>query len=189
MDKRVQKTRTAIQNAYICLLLEKNTTKITVTELAKKANIDRKTFYLHYETTDAVLRDYNQQLIHKLLELLEQQYFFSQNFRTDILYSTLNQVISEHLEFFRHAATVSQFDSFWEESKEAIVQGISKRYQNKILDLYGRFALAGMMEVYREWLKGNLHFSMEELGRLTSEAIFHGIEPAFKPQLTKERSV
>ena len=59
MDRRVQKTRAAIQRAYIELLMEKKSMKMTITELARRANIDRKTFYLHYDTTDDVLRDYN----------------------------------------------------------------------------------------------------------------------------------
>ena len=43
-DLRIVKTRTNIKNSLIDLLAEKNVSKITVTELAEKAMINRKPF-------------------------------------------------------------------------------------------------------------------------------------------------
>ena len=186
MDRRVQKTRAAIQKAYLELLMEKKSMKMTITELARKANIDRKTFYLHYDTTDDVLRDYTQQLISRLLSLLERQDFFNQNFNTVSLYSAMNQIISDNLAFFQHIANMDYYGSFWEQSKEALTLGICNMYKNKVLvsedvmKLYSRFVLTGTLETYREWLKGNLSFSIEELGMLTSEVSFRGFAPALK---------
>ena len=68
MDKRKQKTREAIRNAYAALLLDKQAPKLTITALARKANIDRKTFYLHYDTVEDVMLDYNRQIIERILE-------------------------------------------------------------------------------------------------------------------------
>ncbi len=186
MDKRVQKTRAAIQKAYLDLLMEKKSMKMTITELARKANIDRKTFYLHYDTTDDVLRDYTQQLISRLLSILEKQDFFNQNFNTVSLYSAMNQIITDNLAFFQHIANMDYYGSFWEQSKEALTLGICNMYKNKVLvsedvmKLYSRFVLTGTLETYREWLKGNLSFSIEELGMLTSEVSFRGFAPALK---------
>ena len=55
MDRRIAKTRKAIQNAYFSLLAE-DTTRITIAEIARRANIDRKTFYLHYESVDDIVK-------------------------------------------------------------------------------------------------------------------------------------
>jgi hypothetical protein len=49
MDRRVKKTKAAVQEAYFSLVMEKDTPKITITELTKQADIDRKTFYLLLE--------------------------------------------------------------------------------------------------------------------------------------------
>ncbi|AMJ41489.1 TetR/AcrR family transcriptional regulator [Anaerotignum propionicum] len=48
IDLRIIKTRRAIYNALIELLHKKGVNKITVSELAKKAEINKGTFYLHY---------------------------------------------------------------------------------------------------------------------------------------------
>ena len=49
------KTRNAIKTAYINLIISKKDHKITIAELSREANIDRKTFYLHYNSLDDVL--------------------------------------------------------------------------------------------------------------------------------------
>lgn len=186
MDKRVQKTRASIREAYISLLMEKKSLKMTVTELARRADIDRKTFYLHYDTTDDVLKDCNQQVIQKLLKILQEQNFFSEVFNTACLYSAMNQVVSEQIDFFRHIAMMECADSFWEQSKEALAVGVSDIYKEKVnisqeaLSLYSRFVLTGTIEIYREWLKGNLSFTLDELGKLTSEVAIHGFCTALK---------
>lgn len=48
MDRRIQKTRQAIINAFIDLLTEKGFDKITINDIAERANINRGTVYLHY---------------------------------------------------------------------------------------------------------------------------------------------
>lgn len=45
-DKRVIKTKHAIYKAFVELLNEKDINQITITDVAKRANINRKTFYI-----------------------------------------------------------------------------------------------------------------------------------------------
>ena len=47
-DLRVIKTREAIEQAFLSLLERKPLSRITVTELAREARINKGTFYLHY---------------------------------------------------------------------------------------------------------------------------------------------
>lgn len=48
MDRRIQKTRQSIMNTFIDLLAEKGFEKITIGDIAERANINRGTVYLHY---------------------------------------------------------------------------------------------------------------------------------------------
>lgn len=47
-DRRIAKSQMAIQNAFQEMLLERGFDTITVKDITDKANISRKTFYLHY---------------------------------------------------------------------------------------------------------------------------------------------
>ena len=49
MDLRIQKTRNSIINAFLELRSRKPIEKITVTELAELAVINKATFYKHYK--------------------------------------------------------------------------------------------------------------------------------------------
>lgn len=52
MDRRIKRTRTAVFNAMLDLMVEKDASKITVLELCKRADINKSTFYLHYKSMD-----------------------------------------------------------------------------------------------------------------------------------------
>lgn len=51
-DPRIRKTRSAIRGAFIRLMQEKDFDAITVKDIAECAQINRKTFYAHYETKE-----------------------------------------------------------------------------------------------------------------------------------------
>ncbi len=75
MKRSEQKARTKynIRQAFIDLLQRKEMDNITITELAKSANIDRKTFYLHYDTTFDVYHDIIDDVSNQLDDILKQQ--------------------------------------------------------------------------------------------------------------------
>ena len=56
-DLRVQKTMERIDDAFCQLLLEKAYENISVTEICRRAKIQRKTFYTYYSSTDALLKE------------------------------------------------------------------------------------------------------------------------------------
>ena len=56
-DLRVQKTLAAIHSAIKAMILEMDPAAITVKALAERAQIHRKTFYLHYTCIEALFED------------------------------------------------------------------------------------------------------------------------------------
>ncbi|MDP9868557.1 MULTISPECIES: TetR/AcrR family transcriptional regulator [Streptosporangium] len=55
VDRRVRRTRQAIQRALIELILDKGYDQVTVSDLIRRADVGRSTFYAHFDSKQAVL--------------------------------------------------------------------------------------------------------------------------------------
>lgn len=56
MDRRQRKSRRAITDAFVELMLQKRYDQVTVATIINRADIARSTFYAHFETKDELLR-------------------------------------------------------------------------------------------------------------------------------------
>ena len=53
-DRRFQKNKKALQQAFIELTVEKGYSALTVSAITRRADVDRMTFYSHYDTIDDI---------------------------------------------------------------------------------------------------------------------------------------
>lgn len=92
-DKRVRRTRQALDQALEELALNYNYHEITVTMLTQAAGINRKTFYLHYDSIDDLIKQFSDHLADQLIELV-QRYPFHE------IYQHPGLLIDEFIAFF-----------------------------------------------------------------------------------------
>ncbi|MFC3931465.1 TetR/AcrR family transcriptional regulator [Streptococcus dentapri] len=57
-DRRFKRTQKAIYASFVTLFLERDFSEITINEISQLADINRSTFYLHFEDKYALLNDY-----------------------------------------------------------------------------------------------------------------------------------
>lgn len=67
-DLRVQRTKKLLKDNFKEMFLEMDYEKITVKELCEKAMINRRTFYLHYESIDDILNEVLTEMAKSFLE-------------------------------------------------------------------------------------------------------------------------
>ena len=133
MDRRIQKTKQAIQVAFVELMSEKSFEKITINEIAERANVNRGTVYLHYtdkfDLLDQCMEDHLDRLFQSCLpagetagftakasllrtfEYLEQNAFFYSTMLTNQSVVTFrNRLLSMSAQSFQEGFEKNGFD-------------------------------------------------------------------------------
>ncbi|MCP9333684.1 TetR/AcrR family transcriptional regulator [Lentilactobacillus hilgardii] len=75
VDRRVIRTRKAIQKSFEELATTHDYHDITIKELAEKANINRRTFYLHFDSIEDLVNSYVNEVTQRLVSLFKQRSF------------------------------------------------------------------------------------------------------------------
>ena len=70
MDRRARRTQSKLKEALITLMKNKDINQITVKELAELADINRKTFYLHYRDIFDMLDNIKQNLLEEFTQVI-----------------------------------------------------------------------------------------------------------------------
>jgi AcrR family transcriptional regulator len=71
VDPRVRRTRRALRDALVALILKKDFSSITIKEITERAEVAYITFYRHYETLDQLLMEVLDEGLAELLTRIE----------------------------------------------------------------------------------------------------------------------
>ncbi len=182
MDRRIIKTKDAIKTAYIELLKKDTAPKITITEIAHKANIDRKTFYLHYNTTDDIMCEIIEDDFSYLKLELNKNNLNIHPIDATLILQHMNVCIMKDIEFFECIANRSDFDLFAKKMKEILVnktiQTLSESTNLSLIEItiYSKFFISGIIDIYSDWFRNKNNITLDELGKLTSNLINSGMQ-------------
>lgn len=99
--KSAIRSRKLIREAFADLIKEKDWNKITVTDIVKRADINRGTFYAHYQDVKAVSDQIGNEVIEKMLESLGEFNYkcFFQNPQPILL--KVSNWLKEDFEFYK----------------------------------------------------------------------------------------
>lgn len=157
-DLRVIKSKQAIKEAFIELVEIKGFDKISVCDIANRANINRNTFYLHYEDKEDLVRKILYESVGKVYDKLV-GYNIS-NF--DVIDETqlhwgirnLLRLIEPEMELYRiiimDKTVNGYFSTVSNLIKEALIKMLGVR--NPRSDIVFQYAFSGMMGVIQQWI-------------------------------------
>ena len=100
-DARVKYTRMVIRKTFLELLKEKPISRITVKEICERSEINRATFYKHYQDPFDLLEKLEDEILEHILTMLSQRSY------TDIsvLYIDMLNMLKENEELYRILAS------------------------------------------------------------------------------------
>ena len=175
-DKRVVKTRKAITEAFMKLSLEKDVRKITVSDIAERAIINRSTFYLHYGDAKEVLEEIERNITAAVYSII---------YKFDVadIYGSLNRIfialtsrLDNHLSFknFMLYSTASSYvvASIKKTLIDAAMRSIAERkfdVSPKRAEITLPYMISGITDSYISWATGENEISLGEFCTLVSE--------------------
>ena len=182
-DRRVVRTRRAIQEAFERLLKERGYDKITVSAIAQEADINRKTFYLHYSSVEELLDSMAQERALETVQKIEEQRIFDgDRFDIDAMTRILGESYRKNIlldpENNQNLPT-DQLLKAVQKPMEAVI-----RYERESRGLpqlehteyYVSFLLGGLLSVYEAWCGSSDEVPFEEAARIASKMAASGLE-------------
>lgn len=181
-DRRVIKTKHAIFKAFVELLNEKDLNQITITDIAKKANINRKTFYNYYSDAYEVMEEIENLTVEAFINNIGTVKFTNMaDFLTEI-FIKFTETVNKDLEFFNLLFKTNNRSFLIVKIVEALKKYVQKRIEEsneldmRRFEVVSNFYLSGVLSVYMNWFMNNYDQSIEEISALLTELVLHGIQ-------------
>lgn len=182
-DRRIRKSKEAIRTALVKLLTHKNLENITITEIAKEADINRKTFYNNYENIFQVIEEIENDIVNSFNDVLS-KINLEENLKQPLdFFETLTNIIQNDFEFYsdlvqtQKVGEINLIAKITETLKERVKANLPKGlFQDKFtMEFSVNYIITGMMEGYKEWLQNPKEISLEKLAQTMNTLIFSGL--------------
>ena len=172
------RSRKLIRTAFLALLDEKDFSKITVTDIVTRADLNRGTFYAHYADIHGIVEEIEQEITDQMLEALQE--FRYQDFFSDPV-PVLNRIsewIQTEVEQYRVLIRSGGAGEFLLKLQRAFFSHMSGNTtipdeirRSPRFQLQMQFLAAGTVSLYQAWFSGELQTTPEEITREVSRLI------------------
>lgn len=185
-DRRVDRTLNSIRTAFTDLLSEKDIGHITIKELSERADINRKTFYMHYTGISDLVRSIEDELVEQFLRILKGTDFFSPDFNVYRLMDSFNDVICHNLLLYKKLLSSEYGHFFIDELKTRLKQYLIEKYRDYLtldeitLPLYAEYVASGIIALYSCWFNDDRGIDIGRLSTIAGDIIMNGISSFMK---------
>ena len=175
-DLRVRRTLEAIRRSFEELMLEKDFEKITVTELAGRAMINKKTFYTYYPSLDDLLAEIQDELSEEFAERTK-----------DYTFRDIDRLTREFFLFSEEKGPfyekITCTDSI---IRNRMIRNVTKANDRKYSDLkqytvyeqnlIRTFANSATLSIYKQWIEDGKKVPVDRIIELTTTMINDGLK-------------
>ena len=178
-DMRVQRTKEAIRATFKQMMCEMDYGDITIKELAERARINRKTFYLHFSKLEDLLIEIREAIIKDFLKRIKTyklpkdlaiyiREFFTHQEELGILGERIICIESNRYTLDRMSKAVAR-----KTSEFALGYDDSTMIKQSIML---NFASQGILGVFRQWISSGKTIPLEEIIELTITLVCSGTD-------------
>jgi AcrR family transcriptional regulator len=180
IDLRITKTRWAIRKTFAAMICEMDYEQITIKELAARARINRKTFYLHYPTLGDLLGEMQDKLVESFSKRTSPSggggggHVIATLVKEFFLYTTDHEMLKQRI------LCSGSYRFIGDKVIEKILRmnlnyKKDSDFDNCTKNIVTTFLASSIVEIYRQWVADGRKIPVEKLIKIASQLICHGV--------------
>lgn len=179
-DRRVIKTKRAIHNAFVELVSTRGLKGVTVRDIADLADINRKTFYNHYNDIGELIDELENEIIRIFDESMEGIDLREALDNPEEICNRLLKIGYNCKDICSHLMTIEYDGDLVTKISGALIESIRKTSgdqistDDKTLKMIMEFSVAGLLQTYQTWFYSEPKEPVEELSLRLSRLIVYG---------------
>jgi len=154
-NRRTSKSKKELKNALILLMEKKNFRTITITDIVTLADLNRGTFYKHYQTKEELLNELIDDVLEDLIKAYKDPYLHTDKFM-------VSELTTSSIKIFEHVVSYSNFYTI------IVNSNVLPGFQNKICDILKELTKQDLVEVNNT----NNNINIELFSSYTAYALF-----------------
>lgn len=168
MDRRVRKTRETLFDTLIQLLREKEFERITIQEIADRADVNRGTVYLHFEDKYDLL---NRCIESYLVRLNDSCLPVDSSESPEVSLLRTFRYLEDSAEIYSVLVRSEGMPAFRSRLSEMLRQGVEKQFDQSVSDdrlnkeISVQFVTTAIVGLFEWWVARSMPYSAEEMVR------------------------
>ena len=188
LDRRIVRSRNAILSAFESLLMDKPLADITVSAIAREANVDRKTFYVHFGTVDGLLDAIAADVVEMIVDSVEKTLSTMGSDPNEralgaaaTFFKTINEALCNNLVLNRQLIENIPLDDFMTRLRVPLEHEIAERdllphgLKGEMFDYYLAFLLSGIIGIYRTRALSDGSVPIERISEVANNLTLNGL--------------
>ena len=180
MQRRVARTKAAIEDAFVQLVLEQGYERVAVEDVCERADLARATFYSHYPNKEAVLLSVSNRLTEDLMQRIAYQGGPWNTVRRDAV-QTAYRHAAENPGLYRacmsdartRQAYLSIVSRYAEQNFRDRLQALDRQPRIPV-PLMARGFAGALLAILDAWLDGELEGDIEEIASMALDLVIAG---------------
>ena len=172
------RSRKMIRESFLELLKEKDISKITVTDIVNKADLNRSTFYAHYVDVRAITEEMENEVIDKMIEILKKFEFKNFFNNPTPLLLEVSRFLESNQDTYKILLKVNEAETFLKKLKNEFAKYMMSDTDipeylkdSKMVNLRISYFAGGIINMYQDWFNGNLNCSLNEIALEVSKLL------------------
>lgn len=185
-DKRVIRTKKAIKAALFKIMEKKDISSISISELTREANVNRRTFYTHYHSITDILDEIEGDLVEALGRLVEDIDLKAPRQSAYDLFIGLDSLITVEFSYYFQLVRVDMRGMLMSRLKN-VIKGMTDTLLEQLCKRHGAnaavispFVVGGFFNMYLEWHNHPDGYPIEQAADLAGRLVELCIDNAVK---------